>query len=65
MLALDEEHGIVHLRTLKSNAETGPKVDIGHIPVLFRQLVRDLVEVVGKASPDVDSGATVNDFRRR
>lgn len=65
VLAIDEEHGIVHVRTLKSNAETGPKVDIGHIPVLFRQLARDLVEVVGRASPDVESWETVNEFRRR
>ena len=65
VLAVDETHGIVHVRTLKSNAQTGPKIDIGHIPVLFRQLVRDLVEVVGKASPDVESWASVNDFRRR
>lgn len=65
VLAVDETHGIVHVRTLKSSAETGPKVDIGHIPVLFRQLARDLVEIVGKASPDVESWATVNDFRRR
>lgn len=65
VLAIDETHGIVHLRTLKSTAETGPKVDIGHIPVLFRQLARDLVEVVGRASTDVESWATVNEFRRR
>ncbi|MEM9173745.1 MAG: hypothetical protein AAGC67_00790 [Myxococcota bacterium] len=65
VLAVDETHGIVHVRTLKSNAETGPKVDINHIPVLFRQLVRDLVEIVGKASPDVESWASINDFRRR
>ena len=65
VLAVDEAHGIVHVRTLKSNAETGPKIDINHIPVLFRQLARDLVEIVGKASPDVESWASVNDFRRR
>ncbi|GEM_PF-4990757 len=65
VLAVDETHGIVHVRTLKSNAQTGPKVDIGHIPVLFRQLARDLVEIVGKASPDVESWATVNEFRMR
>lgn len=65
VLAVDETHGIVHVRTLKSNAETGPKIDINHIPVLFRQLARDLVEIVGQASPDVDAWASVNDFRRR
>ena len=65
VLAVDEAHGIVHVRTLKSNAETGPKIDIHHIPVLFRQLVRDLVEIVGKASPDVETWASINDFRRR
>ncbi|MCR9094632.1 MAG: hypothetical protein NXI30_10485 [bacterium] len=65
VLAVDEPHGIVHVRTLKSNAQTGPKVDINHIPVLFRQLVRDLVEVVGKASPDIETWASINEFRRR
>jgi len=67
VLAIDEDAGIVHLRTLKTDKERGigPKVDIGHIPVLRSQLDRDLVEIVGKASPDIDSWETVNDFRRR
>ncbi len=67
VLAVDDASGIVHVRTLRSSDQEGegPKVDIGHIPVLARQLARDLVEVVGKAKPDVDCWSTVNDFRRR
>jgi hypothetical protein len=42
-----------------------PTGDVGHIPVLFRQLARDLVEIVGKALPDVESWASVNEFRAR
>lgn len=65
VLAVDVTHGIVHVRTLRTRKDTGAQVEIGHIPVLLRQLVRDLVEVVGKASPDVESWSTINEFRRR
>ena len=67
VLALDESAGIVHVRTLRGRGREGksPVVQIGHIPVLQRHLVRDLVEIVGRARPDVDSWATVNAFRRR
>lgn len=67
VLAVDEDAGILHVRTLRSSGQdgVGPKVEVGHIPVLRRQLMRDLVEIVGKAKPDVDCWATVNEFRRR
>lgn len=67
VLALDEVPGIVHVRTLRGRgrAGKGPAVQVGHIPVLRRHLVRDLVEIVGKARPDIDCWATVNEFRRR
>lgn len=67
VLAIDEEPGIVHVRTLRGRGRegNGPVVEVGHIPVLRRQLDRDLVEVVGKAKPDIDCWATVNEFRRR
>ena len=67
VLAVDDAQGIVHVRTLRGRgrAGKGPAVEVGHIPVLHRHLVRDLVEIVGKAKPDVDCWATVNEFRRR
>lgn len=67
VLAIDEPAGIVHVRTLRGRGREGkgPVVEIGHIPVLRRQLDRDLVEVVGKARPDVECWGTVNEFRRR
>ena len=67
VLAVDEDAGIVHVRTLRGRGREGegPVVEVGHIPVLRRQLDRDLVEIVGKARPDVDCWATVNEFRRR
>lgn len=67
VLAVDDDAGIVHVRTLRGRGREGksPKIHVGHIPVLYRHLVRDLVEVVGKAKPDVDCWSTVNEFRRR
>lgn len=67
VLAIDDMQGIVHVRTLKSDPDEnkGPQVDIGHIPVLRSQLDRDLIEVVGKAAPDIECWSTVNEFRRR
>ncbi len=67
VLAVDDAEGIVHVRTLRSRGREGkgPAVHVGHIPVLHRHLVRDLVEIVGKAKPDIDCWATVNEFRRR
>lgn len=69
VLAVDEDEGddIVHVKTLRSRGGEGkrPVVEVGHIPVLRRQLDRDLVEVVGKAKPDVDCWGTVTEFRRR
>ena len=67
VLAVDDAAGIIHLRTLRGRGKEGkgPAIEIGHIPVLRHQLDRDLVEVVGKAKPDIDCWETVNEFRRR
>ena len=67
VLAVDDAEGIVHVRTLRGRSREGkgPAVHVGHIPVLYRHLVRDLVEIVGKAKPDIDCWSTVNEFRRR
>ena len=67
VLAIDDAEGIVHVRTLKSSPEEGkgPELEIGHIPVLRSKLDLDLVEVVGKAHPDIGCWSTVNEFRRR
>jgi hypothetical protein len=66
VLAFDEPADIVHVRTLigRGREGKGPIVRIGHIPIRGRDLLRDLVGIVGRARPDVEAWESINAFRR-